>query len=287
MVHHLERGDARASNVYPLYSALEAHAVAWAADAEIVRYFSAATREDVILKIRRRWRGDLPLRIGLKCPEYFVAFVLDPCTTPGASDLPDDWEEMVRAVFKPFCKDAGELVQVVESIMALIVDRQTVWGKKILEREAANQPPVSIEFGSNLERTIYMQKRQPSSTLAWRVDGTRAYPLLAEVAVRLSVLAIQSADVERVCKAHKVIHTKARNRLRNKLVHMLLFTYVNLRLIRKVKTELGDFLLQALEEELDEPARSEDAAMDEEEEGALEEDEGGAEAARNLVVVLS
>ena len=45
---------------------------------------------------------------------------------------------------------------------------------------------------------------------------------------------------------------------------MLLFTYVNLRLIRKVKTELGDFLLQALEEELDEPARSEDAAMDEE-----------------------
>jgi len=68
---------------------------------------------------------------------------------------------------------------------------------------------------------------------------------------------------------------------------MLLFTYVNLRLIRKVKTELGDFLLQALEEELDEPARSEDAAMDEEEEGALEEDEGGAEAARNLVVVLS
>jgi hypothetical protein len=28
---------------------------------------------------------------------------------------------------------------------------------------------------------------------------------------------------------------------------MLLFTYVNLRLINKVKTELGDFLMQALE----------------------------------------
>ena len=90
---------------------------------------------------------------------------------------------------------------------------------------------------------IYKQKRQPNSTLAWRVDGTRAHGALvasvAEVAVRLFVLAIQSADVERVCKAHKVIHTKVRNRHRSKLVHTYLFTYVNLRLIRKIKTELG------------------------------------------------
>jgi len=98
LVHHLERGEARASNVYPLYSALEKHAVAWAADSEIVRYFSQETRENVVLKIQRRWRGDLPLRIGLKCPEYFVAWLLDPCTTPCASELPDDWEELLRAV---------------------------------------------------------------------------------------------------------------------------------------------------------------------------------------------
>jgi len=115
--------------------------------------------------------------------------------------------------------------------------------------------------------------------LAWRVDGTRAHgPLVAEVAVRLSVLAIQSADVERVCKAHKVVHTKARNRLRNKLVHTLLFTYVNLRLINKVKTELGDFLMQALENELGEPARGEHDDTDEEEEDVPDEDEGVAAA---------
>jgi hypothetical protein len=92
--------------------------------------------------------------------------------------------------------------------------------------------------------------------------------------VRLFVLAIQSADVERVCKAHKVIHNKARNRLLNKFVHMLLFTYVNLRLINKVKTELGDFLMQALENELGEPARGEHDDTDEEEEGVPEEDKG-------------
>jgi hypothetical protein len=55
-------------------------------------------------------------------------------------------------------------------------------------------------------------------------------------------------------------------------VHTLLFTYVNLRLINKVKTELGDFLMQALENELGEPARGEHDDTDEEEEG--EEDEG-------------
>jgi len=124
-----------------------------------------------------------------------------------------------------------------------------------------------------------MQKRQLNSTLAWRVDGTRAHgPLVAEVAVRLSVLAIQSADVERVCKAHKVVHTKARNRLCNKLMQTLLFTYVNLRLINKVKTELGDFLMQALENELCEPARGEHDDTDEEEKGVPEEDEGVAAA---------
>ena len=92
------------------------------------------------------------------------------------------------------------------------------------------------------------------------------------------MLAIQSADVERVCKAHKVIHTKARNRLRNKVVYTLLFTYVNLRLINKVKTELGDFLMQALDNELLDPARGEDEDTDEEEEDVPEEDEGGAAA---------
>ena len=64
---------------------------------------------------------------------------------------------------------------------------------------------------------------------------------------------MQSADVERVCKAHKeVIHTKARNRLYTSTVHMLLYTYVNLRLLNKCTEELGDFLTQTLEACVDE-----------------------------------
>jgi hypothetical protein len=43
--------------------------------------------------------------------------------------------------------------------------------------------------------------------------------------------------VERVCKAHKVLNTKVRNRLNNKPVHQLLYCYVNLRLIRRIEDE--------------------------------------------------
>ena len=62
---------------------------------------------------------------------------------------------------------------------------------------------------------------------------------------------LQSANVERVCKAHGVIHTKSRNRLTNQSVHNLLFCYVNLRLLRKESTLVAKFLLSAIEDELD------------------------------------
>jgi hypothetical protein len=50
-------------------------------------------------------------------------------------------------------------------------------------------------------------------------------------------MSTQSADVELVCKAHTVVHTKVRNRLNNKPVHQLISCYVNLRLIRKIEDE--------------------------------------------------
>ena len=48
-------------------------------------------------------------------------------------------------------------------------------------------------------------------------------------------MATQSADVERACKVHKVVHTKSRNRLTHELVTDLVYCYVNLRLLKKVR----------------------------------------------------
>jgi hypothetical protein len=69
----------------------------------------------------------------------------------------------------------------------------------------------------------------------WRLIFKKEKPLLFEIARRLLVMSTQSADVERVCKAHKVVHTKVRNRLTNKTVHQLLYCYVNLRLVKKIQ----------------------------------------------------
>ena len=65
--------------------------------------------------------------------------------------------------------------------------------------------------------------------------------------IKVNEMDAQSATVERVCKAHSVIHTKARNRLHLKTVQMLLYCYVNLRLINKCTAELGNFLTSCLE----------------------------------------
>ena len=56
----------------------------------------------------------------------------------------------------------------------------------------------------------------------------------------------QSASVERVCKAEGVIHTEMRSRLSNVTVQMLLYLYVNLRLLNKLTSETGDFFTDAM-----------------------------------------
>ena len=78
-------------------------------------------------------------------------------------------------------------------------------------------------------------------------------------------MATQSADVERCCKVHKVVHSKSRNRLKNANVTKLIYCYVNLRLLKKLEAETGseevldsnndleDFLGSAIFDDDDEP----------------------------------
>ena len=107
------------------------------------------------------------------------------------------------------------------------------------------RPPENMVFANKVERVIWQQKKMGQAVNDWQLTGGSQFSLLAPVAVRLAVVAIQSADVERSCKAHKIIHTKARSRLYTKTVQQLLFAYINLRLLNKC-TEMGDFLMQSL-----------------------------------------
>jgi len=72
------------------------------------------------------------------------------------------------------------------------------------------------------------------------------HPLLQKVAIRLLKVCPQIASVERVCKAEGVIHTEMRSRLSNVTVQMLLYLYVNLRLLIKLTSEMGDFFTDAM-----------------------------------------
>jgi len=72
------------------------------------------------------------------------------------------------------------------------------------------------------------------------------HPLLQKVAIRLFEVCPQSASVEQVRKAEGVIHTEMRSRLLNVTVQMLLHLYVNLRLLNKLTSDMGDFCTDAM-----------------------------------------
>jgi hypothetical protein len=131
--------------------------------------------------------------------------------------------------------------------------------------------PGDMEFSSHIEKVIWQQNRMISVLSAWQVIGANQFILCSDLAIRLSVLAVQSANVERVCKAHGVIHTKARNRLVNKSVQRLLFCYVNLRLLGKETSTVAKFLHSAIDDELDEAELDEGGELDNLEEWDVED----------------
>ena len=130
--------------------------------------------------------------------------------------------------------------------------RNGKWGEYVVECQQKIVPPEGIVFANNVSKVIWMQKKMRRTTNDWKLQGRRQYPLLTNVAVRLSLYVNQSANVERVCKAHKVVHSVTCNRLKNQSVHKLLYLYANLRLLNKCEKELNDFLEDALREELGE-----------------------------------
>lgn len=80
----------------------------------------------------------------------------------------------------------------------------------------------------------------------WEISGANQIPTIAKISGRIFVLSDQSANVERVCKTHKVIYMEARNNMHFETVQRLIFTYVDLRLIRKCEETLVIFYGNAL-----------------------------------------
>lgn len=80
------------------------------------------------------------------------------------------------------------------------------------------------------EKSDY-QEMTPSAY--WSTFGITDYPQLSQIALRIYQVPTSSAASERVWKAFSFIHSKRRNRLKNKKVEKLAFIYVNSALLDK------------------------------------------------------
>ena len=113
-------------------------------------------------------------------------------------------------------------------------------GKELTEEE-------SLKAKTNVNKVIMKQHKtilDGAMETAWEVHKN-SFPTLYDLGQRILALSIESADVERVCKANGLIHSKSRNRLRHSNVQKLLFCYVNLRLIKSQYGKDEDFLDQS------------------------------------------
>ena len=246
--HHIETCGARASWVYMLCSAIVVYCDTWGAKKTTKLYFD----DNVVAKVKetvlRRWMGLTGQNsVGIYRAEHILAWIVDPYTTPHSnSQLPSNWESECRSVVQMAYSDSETIDKALSEIKQILL-RRGKWADVISSKQKLIQPDSNHKFDTPVDKIIWQQSKSSSCVEDWELTGKAQFPLISPIAIRLLSMAVQSADVERVCKTHKLIHTKNRNRLKNISVHMLLYCYVNLRLLNKCTDELGDFLTQCIE----------------------------------------
>ena len=167
---------------------------------------------------------------------------LDPHST-GHKDLDarvgENWPDMVQAVLKRFYRDSPDkdkLVQTGFKEFQNLLCLQGRWAERAVknrqEEIATLLKESKREFKYEVEKTIFCQQNMTETRSSWILFGDK-FPVLQPLAKRLALVSVNSANVERVCKSHGIVHTKVRNRLKHTMVQMLLFCYVNLRLLNQ------------------------------------------------------
>ena len=268
--HFLETAGCRGSFLYRLYVALVMDTNIWADRMETKMRLSEETIRDVVDSILLRWEG-CGTKAGLYAPQYLMAMILDPAMVPPVDHLPNNWLTECDKILGQFYHQDGEQSALdflaARNELKNCVNKAGSFGaeskmKQNLLENAVGKPPSSDEFGHVAYEIKLMKKllETDDPAVSWKCDLGNEFPKLKDIAIRLMEMGTQSADVERVCKAHKIVHTKVRNRLTNKNVNLLLHCYVNLRLLKKYEDEgkrvdgrpldqeddLEDFLGQAL-----------------------------------------
>ena len=104
-------------------------------------------------------------------------------------------------------------------IVEVLVVEVVLFGEEVDRcREAAEHVATAGKYHIQVVLDQQLSSLDSVPHLKWKSFFGRDFPLLLEPAVRLLTMGTQSADVERCCKVHKLIHTKMRNRMKNENV---------------------------------------------------------------------
>ena len=258
MIHHVEQRLCKASWVNALFFALMKDFDEWSNDNQVQATFDTDFIQAVNQALMDRWRGEREGVTGrgrnirpFKSKVWTAASIFDPYYTPTegayAAAVDNgvlDYVGSVQSLMQPYFSEDNIEAQTIELQAELnqIVLRRGHWGDLIRSfQKSIATPPRTMK--SHVEREIFKQNLMRPVASFWETMGKSAFPLCSKLALRLSILSVQSADVERMCKAHSIIHTKTRNRLQHARVKKLLYCYINLRFIENSNTDPDDFLL--------------------------------------------
>ena len=163
-------------------------------------------------------------------------------------------DNVIKGQYPNICgQNIDQLLVSVRGCAMKLIARQGMWAQEIKRRQNSVRLSEN-ELSSctyNIEKEILKQNKMQldgSTELGWDILGKSVYnnDAFHDLGRRCLYIAVQSADVERSCKAHGLIHTQVRNRLKNKTVQKLLYLYVNLRLLKKMEAPPDNFLSEIL-----------------------------------------
>jgi len=130
--------------------------------------------------------------------------------------------------------------QQAETELNCLLASEGIWGKYIAELQSKNK--LSFDATNNndeqksfVDTVIEAQQHSIDNhpDLIWKSSFKCEMPILYKVARHVLVMSTQSADVEHLCKAHKLVHTIMWNCLKNTTVLKLIYCYINLCLLNK------------------------------------------------------
>ena len=154
----------------------------------------------------------------LKNNIFIVAYLLDPYYSTSEhlnQSIGNDWDISFKEIVKTYYKNHQQVNRIVfsaEDELLAILDKRGKWGDYIRERQREiSERMHGHTFTFNVEKVIFSQDLMRPTHQIWNFFGSIKYPIVTPIAMKLSILAVQSANVERACKAHGVIYTKARN----------------------------------------------------------------------------